>query len=319
MIARPAGQVPYSTSPFSSTTPPSPMDALLSSCPTEAEMRQIRSDFNITIDPSVPPSMLAWSCTNGGRESSVMLTLYNAFRAMKLLTFDAPMPLIGATNLYDWLRKLRLTFHVVGDAVTGGYNMAGGTDVYLLAGGMNDPTNRVWFDPLSAGGLSGLIGLLVHEARHTVPGGNYPHNCSNWDSTISFGGAWSLQYYFFLWCAQHAGAYLTDSQKTAAAGYADWIAHSHFCDAQRQAVESVAPHVSRGRSAMLADVATVDRIMGRSAVAATTAIPVAKRLRPAGQAQVVAPSSSLTSLLVVSGLALGAIAIFAATVSMDQR
>lgn len=311
-IIRPSAQVNLGAAPAA----PALIDALLESCPTDAEVQSIHKDFKIVIDASVLPSMRAWSCTKGGRENSIMLSLYNSFRVMKLLTFDAPMPLIGATNMYDWLRSLGLTFHVITSAAVGGYNNAEGRDVYLLAEGLGGQDNRVWLNSSTQFGLMHFPALLLHEARHTVPGGGYPHNCSSWDSSLSFGGAWALQYYYYLWLANHSGPYMTQMQRIAAADTANWIRQTHFCDAQRQSIESIAPTMSSARSAMLSNVLASDAVMFRSSPQAR---PIAKRMRAAGQADAPPPSVSPVSLVVVGVLALGAIAIFAATVTMDAK
>jgi hypothetical protein len=59
------------------------------------------------------------------------------------------------------------------------------------------------------GGIAGLVGLLVHEARHAE---GYPHTCAydeaaggyTDDQTMEEMGAWAVNALFFQWIADHS-------------------------------------------------------------------------------------------------------------------
>jgi len=212
------------------------VDELLRTCPTAGEIRRIRNDFNIIFDVD-PPS---WSCTYSGDESSEMLTVHNLFRLARLINFDRPMPLIGATNLYSWLRSLNLTYHFEHRE----RSSAGGYGMWIRSENLAQPWNRSWLDPRQGIGISNFIALILHEARHTTPGGDKPHDCAlrrdtpnadgtgPHDSTIRYGGAWALQYWYYVWLGRHSGPYLSYRQKHSATSYAHQIWLRSFCDAE---------------------------------------------------------------------------------------
>ena len=202
-------------------------------CPTRAERSRIRRDFNITFDSTVPRSVMGpWSCTPGGAESSVMLTVYNLFRLMRYIHFDAPMPLIGTTNLYSWLKRLRLRYTVTSRE----HNSAGDEFILFRWQAFSESSMRYWVNSRSGVGLRDLIALVLHEARHTDPGGDKRHNCTvgasgsgPHDSSLGYGGAWGLQYWYYVWLAEHSGRYLNSRQKHDALAAANGIRSRFIC------------------------------------------------------------------------------------------
>lgn len=208
---------------------PRSLDELLATCPTPGEIARIRGDFNLSFAPGValPP----YSCAPGGDATNPQLTLYNALRAMAALEFDAPLPLTGARNLYDWLRDLGLDgIRVVpGDDL----NHAEGGTIYLPARDLATPDKRRWVDPRTGTGLAHVVATILHEARHTTPGGDRPHDCTRdglpADSSLAFGGAWALQYWYFVWLAEHSGRWLTPYQREIARGDAARLRATRFC------------------------------------------------------------------------------------------
>lgn len=218
------------------------VDELLSRCPSPETMAAIRRDFNISFDARLF-SNESWACSTDGRESSAMLTVYNAFRAMRLIDFDARMPLLDATNLYEWLFSLDLAniHFTAGEqwshAERGALNLRGEL--------LDSPEFRQWVDPRSAVGLVNIVLLIVHEARHANaagspnanPDGTIGHVCSRdpsveniHDPSIAYGGAWAAQYWTSRWFAEHSGHYLTSLEKRYAAGDAEAIRTTRFCN-----------------------------------------------------------------------------------------
>jgi len=202
-----------------SSMPPAPVaniDALLRTCPGEAELGRLEVDFEIVFDPAValPP----YACVDGrGADGMVnpRLTVYQALRAVNALRFDAPLPWTDL-SLYDWL----------GEAIDGlvltttdvSYCCDEGNRIVLKADLLSQPQLAVWYEASSGIGLMGLVGLMVHEARHAEIGG---HTCGNDDQTLAELGAWGVQYWLFTWMAEHAPAgLLSEEQAAAALGHA---------------------------------------------------------------------------------------------------
>lgn len=216
------------------------VDDLLARCPTTETMAAIRRDFNISFDARLSAP---WSCSTDGRESSAMLTVYNAFRAMRLIEFDAPMPVLNTTNLYEWLYSLDLTniHFTVGEE----WSHAERGTLSLRGELLDSPELRQWVDPRSAIGLANIVLLIVHEARHANaagnpnanPDGTIGHVCSRdpsieniHDPSIAYGGAWAAQYWTSRWFAEHSSHYLTSLEKRYAAGDAEQIRTTRFCN-----------------------------------------------------------------------------------------
>lgn len=216
------------------------VDELLARCPSSETMAAIRRDFNISFDARLDAP---WTCTTDGSESSTMLTVYNALRAMRLIEFDVPVPVLNTTNLYEWLYSLNLTniHFTVGEA----YSYADRGMLYLRGELFDSSELRLWVDPRSAIGLMNIVLLIVHEARHANaagshsanPDGTIGHVCSGDPSTenvhdpsIAYGGAWAAQYWAARWFAEHSGHYITSLEKRYAAGEAEQIRTSRFCN-----------------------------------------------------------------------------------------
>ncbi len=214
---------------------PTTVDELLRTCPTYDEMLQIRRDFNVTfaVDPRQTYTFPQWACTPGGDESSAELTLYNMFRAAKFLRFDAPIPVIGATNLYDYLQSLQLrTIWIIHNPGQGSFARDGeDRSVHLSDVALGSPDKRFWVEPQSGAGLGDALGLLLHESRHAV---GYPHDCGvrlyGGDSSLAYGGAWAVQYWYYRWLAEHTGDQLSTYEREMAAGAADSVRQVRFCD-----------------------------------------------------------------------------------------
>jgi len=227
---------------------------LLRTCPSADEMARIRNDFNIYFDDRTP---LAWTCTEGGNESSAMLTVYNVFRYLYSLEFDAPMPPIGVTNLYNWLKSLNLNWYFRWPTPDDSYNHAAGQDVVINSDSMADPWTRSAWLPESGAGLWAFAQILLHEARHTDPGGAKGHvYCAAaeqaaegtlaHDISLSYGGAYAVGYWYWKWISNHLpnvvdpsrsplaspAKFLPDEAMSAANGYADFMrsVNGAFCD-----------------------------------------------------------------------------------------
>ena len=138
-------------------SPPQPLnpwtyqnaDALVASCPLDSEIQQIRADFNIYFDKGLIDHgvLVPWSCSVGGSESSIMLSMYNTFRLLKCIPFDTTFPWDSAhSNLYDWLQSLSLSAigFIWADDPSTQRNYATHGRVYLLGNFLAQRTYRKW-------------------------------------------------------------------------------------------------------------------------------------------------------------------------------
>lgn len=143
------------------------VDAILRSCPTAAEIAAIERDFKFTFETDPGPIV----CTPGGSEYGARLALINAFRCMKALTFDKPIPVLNAANIYAWLKGHGVAINVI-DA---GDSNAATRTLNIYGAVLGGSEKRVWSDD-RGNGMVALIGLLVHEATHAITGKG--HDCS---------------------------------------------------------------------------------------------------------------------------------------------
>jgi len=239
------------------------------------------ADFDVRFGPGV---VAPWSCTQNGIESSVMLTIYNMFRLAYTLDFDTPMPVIGVTNVYGWLKTLNLIWYFRRATPDDPYSHAGGNgeenEVSLVAidetasmGDLPSRYNPVFAYPYphalpgpgnepivtSVMNLPNVVlslAVSLHEARHTVRGGSRAHPCGRppmhgnpaepytADPSLEWGGAWAVQYWFMLWCSQHAGQFFNATQRQTAGNEAQQMRGLDFCDEfdTRKLYISTAPH-----------------------------------------------------------------------------
>lgn len=216
------------------------INKLLAICPTHDEKIQIRKDFMISYDKEVFDEPYAVTCTDYGDESDVMLSTYNVFRAFKFIKFKKPMPPIDQTNLYDWLKSINIEIYIFsgGGSFGDGSSTGGGNLISLNSEGFSLKTNRKWYDAETGLGLMHLAALILHEARHTVPGGGYMHTaCSPYDSepygkdkNLAYDGAWAMNYYFFDWISKDNSGQFDQEIKEAAAINANIVLNERFCE-----------------------------------------------------------------------------------------
>lgn len=220
------------------------VDELLATCPTQAEMQQIRDDFNITFDARVfeddarhGPNL---ACTPGGRESSVMLGMFNMFRVLRLVEFDAEMPLLGYRNLYDWARDQGFLIRIFSDSLAAERGQERRSHGYDMTIFLNDrvfasPHWRVGYDPQAgAGGFN--CEVFIHEAWHALTGrGHDMMLLKGWesgdceDSSLEYGGAWAAVYWYFRWLAEHSGGFLSAQERQSAAWAAERVIRERIC------------------------------------------------------------------------------------------
>lgn len=208
-------------------------DQLVATCPFEQEIQQIRNDFNIYFEKGLIDHgvLKPWSCTTNGKESSIMLSMYNIFRLLKCVPFNTNFPWSPShTNLYDWLKSLNLTAIGFFWAQQNEYSNAWGKRIYLIGNCLEDPIYREIVNPQTGVGIIHVLVLLAHEARHA--GYNIGHNCGGGvkDTNLAYMGAWAVQYYLLKMLAENTGNFFSDYEKNALLGSAQDTLAIRFCD-----------------------------------------------------------------------------------------
>jgi hypothetical protein len=152
------------------------MDEIMATCPTAGEIASINRDFKFTFGAEPGPIRCGDPRLVRGhaapRTPGVLLSLYQAFRCMRALTFDAPMPVANERNLYVWLKKNDIGINVIGSEELS----SGGTRVLQLRKAVFTGEWTLAWDNGRGSGIGGLIGLFVHEATHAITGKG--HDCS---------------------------------------------------------------------------------------------------------------------------------------------
>lgn len=208
-----------STEPVSSE----PLPAFLARCPTPADRSTFHRDFTIHFGEEIlrDEAQDPYDCRDGEARSTPRLSLYNGLRVARHIHFDRPLPLIGRNNLYDWLSSLRIGIQVFrGDGNSRSHQGV----IYINEAAL---VNHSCYDER---GMVSVLGLILHEARHTPTGGGFLHTCGDGDDLIlEEGGSWALVYHYYDWLANHSGEYLTDDLRRYAGDQADEIFRSRFC------------------------------------------------------------------------------------------
>jgi len=198
-------------------TPVANIDILLSSCPTQMELERFKTDFDTVFEPEL--QFPQYACQNGtGTDGNVnpQLAFYQALRVIHSLQFDANLPWTDQT-LYNWLKST--IDGVILNETELSYCCDPENRIVIKASLLNQKDYQFWVNPQSGSGLIGLIGLLVHEARHAEIGG---HTCGTDDETLEELGAWGTQYYLYKFMAENTPkGYFTDLQRQIAMSHAN--------------------------------------------------------------------------------------------------
>lgn len=204
---------------------------LMASCPTYEEVKQTRDDFNIWFESELEEKgvLRPWQCTEGGSESSLMLSVYNTFRLMKCIPFDSNLPWDPEyNNLYEWAKSRNLTQINYFFAIDGEYNHAVENSVYMIGNFLDDPIYRHPIHNPTGVGLVNHLGTLFHEIRHAeVP---ISHNCGTNDTNIQYGGAWAVHFQLMSHLAYHTGTFFSEYEQDRIKYVAELIRNTRFCD-----------------------------------------------------------------------------------------
>jgi hypothetical protein len=211
------------------TTPVKPTLAdFFKRCPSAEEIADVNSRLQLTFIGDPTAGTLVCTAAAGSADlTKLQMRAYQAIIIMKYLQFDQPLPWTSK-QLYDWFTsavngvrfEYTQEYKDIRCCLPGGiiwyyfdqYNVLRSQDAW--ASGLRGP--EITDEPgtgISWGpGLMEATAGLIHEARHNEGPDYYPHYCpgGKQDETLAEMGSYGIQYYFFLWVANHSDrAFLT--------------------------------------------------------------------------------------------------------------
>lgn len=194
------------TTPLAEASSVSPVEDLIANCPSSAEVSGFNADLAITFEGTDPSSgTLVCHASDGSTDlTRFQERAYQALRVIQTIHFSRSLPWTSQ-NLYDWFVSSIDGIRFRSDIdVSFCCDPANVIDIRAAPNSAALFTNR-WMDSAAPIGLTGLVALLVHEARHN---NGRPHTCGNDDQTVGELGAWGAQYYLELWEGLYSGSFL---------------------------------------------------------------------------------------------------------------
>jgi hypothetical protein len=199
--------------------------AIMATCPLECELSAIESDFSIIFDEAV--TMPAYECLEGHDPTegeNPRLVFYQLIRTMAALEFDQPLPWTDLP-LYEWLGNAINGFVITSSPES--YCCDDYGRIVISIDDLDRPLPTRWDSPHPNTGLCDLAGRIIHEARHAEVG---PHTCGEDDTSTDELGPWGVQYYFYVWLAEHTPpGMLSDLELQCAIAHAQ-MQRIHFCN-----------------------------------------------------------------------------------------
>lgn len=211
----------------------------LNQCMTADQVQEILNELNIEFHPSsgyaefvkdrrlisMPPCKQVWlqgdsatrSIFSGASPSFTMFGLMmKAFQFLRWIRFDSPMPISETANPYEWLKRCNIKWNIMGyvkqDGVEGAKpSNAGGYTAQMHTWGPESSYFNTW-------SVVETAYTMMHELRHTIPGGAKNHSCLSHgfrkmfgnaigerrcDYEITEGGACASGYWFWVWLRHH--------------------------------------------------------------------------------------------------------------------
>jgi hypothetical protein len=171
------------------------------SCPSAADFASINRDLRLSFESDPTRGTQVCSAAAGSGNLTLMQSrAYAALIAMRQLSFDKPLPWTK-DPLYRWFIKTVNGIRFRSDIeYSSCCDSSGMINVRAVVEG---PSISISIrDSRQSPELmfEGFLGLLVHEARHN---NGFPHTCGNKDTSLKELGAWSAQYHFHMWMADH--------------------------------------------------------------------------------------------------------------------
>ncbi len=191
------------------------IDQRLAGCPTRAALERI-ADVRQTWAFESAPLVCRASEGSADLTASQVRAAWSLIY-MKELRFDRPVPWTSKP-LYDWFRDL------VGAVA---FRPVPGISYCCDPGNVIVIRYAAPVEPLTWPSVRGLIGVLIHEARHIEVGN---HRCGNLDVRVSDMNAFGVHNLFMTWIAEHSDPAIVPVEYRAEAAYAACLQrNSAFC------------------------------------------------------------------------------------------
>ncbi len=193
----------------------SPVDTVITRCPTAAEVAQINADIPIDFGADPTAGTLVCSAASGSADLTLLQKrVYQAFTIMREVRFTRPLPWTSE-SLYDWfVGTVKGVKFIASTELEGGNGFCCSPEgvVNIVYPGLNELKLNRWEQTLeknSRGFLGSaffLISTLVHETRHIEVGA---HTCGMDDKTYGEMGASAVSPpYLRMWLALYSGRFM---------------------------------------------------------------------------------------------------------------
>ena len=184
---------------------PGTVDPLIATCPSAADVAAISADLDISFESDPTGGTLVCTAASGSADlTRAQERAFQALRVMRQLQFTRPLPWTSL-QLYAWLNNAIDGIRFRGDISTS-FCCSPPRVVNIQLQNLSALSTKRWADPQFGSGLSGLVGVITHEARHSEGPG---HTCAGGnDATYQERGAWAIQHDLYLWLALYTGSFL---------------------------------------------------------------------------------------------------------------
>ena len=183
---------------------PGTVDQLIATCPSAADVAAISADLDLSFESDPTGGTLVCTAAAGSANlTRAQERAFQALRVMRQLQFTRPLPWTSLP-LYAWLNRAIDGIRFRGDISTS-FCCDPPRVINVQLRNLSALSTVRWADPQAGSGLSGLVGVITHEARHSEGPG---HSCAANDATYRESGAWAIQHDLFLWLALYTGSFL---------------------------------------------------------------------------------------------------------------
>ena len=183
---------------------PVTVDAFIAGCPSADDVAAISADLDISLESDPTGGTLVCTAAAGSANlTRAQERAFQALRVMRQLQFTRPLPWTSLP-LYTWLNNAIDGIRFRGDISTS-FCCSPARVINIQLQNLSALSTLRWADPQFGSGLSGLVGVITHEARHSEGPG---HTCGANDATYQERGAWAIQHDLYLWLALYTGSFL---------------------------------------------------------------------------------------------------------------
>ena len=184
---------------------PGTIEPLISACPSAADVAAISADLSLSFEADPTGGTLV--CTAAAGSANLTRAQERAFQAllvMRYIQFTRPLPWTPLP-LYAWLNNAIDGIRFRGDISTS-FCCDPPRVLNVQLQNLSALLTQRWRDPQFGSGLSGLVTVIAHEARHSEGPG---HTCAGGnDATYRELGAWAIQHDLEVWFGLYTGSFL---------------------------------------------------------------------------------------------------------------